>query len=382
MPDFASSPEFDLLRVCCSDLLTGLHTNRVSEALSRPLDWDRVLQLAEHHGVVPHVFVRLSAAQDSVPAHALDRLRQRYQANARQTLWLTRELFRILEQLQARGIPALPYKGPVLAELLYGNVAQRQFGDLDIFIRPADVPCAKAAALELAYEHDLTLTPRQEKAYLHSGYEYTFDSPHGRNLLEIQWQVLPRFYAVNFDMDGLFQRSQTLAMSGRELQTLGMEDLALVLCAHAAKHAWIQLSWLCDLAQLARSQPVRWEVVQKQAADLGIERIVNASLQLTRRLFGTDIPAPMQAQVEESESLAHQIMPILSGGTEINPESIPYFKLMMDSRERRWDRLRFLWRLAVTPGVGEWSAIRLPAPLFPLYRGVRAVRLVGRLFSR
>ena len=381
-PGHTFSPEFDLLLACCSDSRYGPHTDRLLELLSQPIDWDRILQLAEHHGVVPHVYVRLSDAQDSVPAPALDRLRQRYEANARQALWLTRELFRILEHLGARGISALPYKGPVLAGLLYGDVVQRQFGDLDLFIHAADVPRAKAAVLELGYQHGLGLTARQKRAYLQSGYEYTFDSSYGRNLLEMQWQVLPRFYAVDFDINGLFQRAQALAVSGRTLQTLGREDLVLVLCVHAAKHAWIQLSWLCDLARLAESQPIRWENLQREAKRLGIERVVSVSFQLAHRLLGAEIPPPLQAEADQTKSLANQILPILSGGTEINPESIPYFKLMMDARERGRDRFRFLWRLAVTPGIGEWSAVRLPAALFPLYRGVRAVRLAGRLFSR
>jgi hypothetical protein len=52
---------------------------------------------------------------------------------------------------------------------------------------------------------------------------------------------------------------------------------------------------------------------------------------------------------------------------------------MMRLRERKADRLKFLQRLALTPGPNEWSAVRLPAPLFPLYRVVRLSRLAARL---
>jgi hypothetical protein len=53
----------------------------------------------------------------------------------------------------------------------------------------------------------------------------------------------------------------------------------------------------------------------------------------------------------------------------------------MRLRERRADRVRFLARLAFTPGPGEWEAVRLPGALVPLYRVVRVVRLAGR-FAR
>jgi len=60
------------------------------------------------------------------------------------------------------------------------------------------------------------------------------------------------------------------------------------------------------------------------------------------------------------------------GGTDAGP-----VERMMDLRERRRDRISFSWRLGVTPSTGEWSAIRLPGPLFPLYRAVRLFRLAA-----
>jgi len=60
-------------------------------------------------------------------------------------------------------------------------------------------------------------------------------------------------------------------------------------------------------------------------------------------------------------------------------EFLAYFRLMMRLRERPADRLRFLQRLVFTPGPSEWQAVRLPGPLFPLYRLVRLSRLVAKL---
>ncbi len=271
---FSGSPEFDLLLACCAEYSNRQRAERTGEILGREFDWERLIQLAEHHGVIPQVYRYLSAAAEVVPSGAFEAIRQRYEANARQTLWLTRELLRILEHLESHGIAALPFKGPVLAEILYGNVALRQFSDLDVLIRAGDIPKIKAALVELGYEPGIELTQREERAYLASGYEYTFDSAHGRNLLEMQWQILPRFYSVEFDVDGFFDRTVLVSVGGRSIRTLSMEDLILVLCVHAAKHAWVQLSWLCDIAELAGSQQCDWDAVQKHARRLGIERIV------------------------------------------------------------------------------------------------------------
>jgi hypothetical protein len=375
---FVSSAEFELLLACCAHASSN---ERIREILEGPLDWKRLLQLAGHHAVIPQLYQALLAS-NVVPQETLPLLQQRYEANVRQTLWLTRELVRILSHLQRNSIETLPYKGPVLAEILYGNVALRQFSDLDLLIHEADLAKAKAALLELGYKPALQLTPRQNRAYLDSGYEYAFDSSLGRNLLEMQWRILPRFYSINFDVDAFFSRSMVLSLGGHSLRTLCREDLMVVLCVHAAKHAWVQLSWLCDIAELSQSGD--WVVVQDHAQRLGIERIVAVTFVLASRLLGTPLPQPVQEGIRNdraAEGLADKILPIVAQRTEYDTESMAYFRLMMDVRERWRDRLRFLWRLAFTPTVGEWKAIRLPGPLFPLYRVVRLMRLAGRLIS-
>src|SRR4029077_16148872 len=93
---FADSPEFDLLIACCADSSSQQHPCRIRTILSRPLDWERILDLVDHHRVVPQVYEALSSFPHLVPALQLDALRLRYQNNARKTLWFTAELLRIL----------------------------------------------------------------------------------------------------------------------------------------------------------------------------------------------------------------------------------------------------------------------------------------------
>jgi hypothetical protein len=196
----------------------------------------------------------------------------------------------------------------------------------------------------------------------------------------MQWQILPRFYSIDFDVDGLFDRAVALSFGGHSLRTLCAEDLMLVLCVHAAKHGWVQLSWLCDIAELASS--IDWIVVQKRAQRLGVERILAVTFVLADRFLGIPLPQPMRERIRNDrgvEELAERIQPNLAQGTEYDTESIAYFRLMANVRERWQDRFRFWWRLAITPSVGEWRAIRLPDLLFPLYRVVRLARLARRM---
>src|SRR5208282_2899895 len=81
-------------------------------------------------------------------------------------LRLTAELFRLLDLLERHAIPALPFKGPVLASALYGDLAMRESCDLDVLVRSSDLAGAKRAMLASGYTTDLPSDTAQEAAYL------------------------------------------------------------------------------------------------------------------------------------------------------------------------------------------------------------------------
>jgi len=252
----AFSVEFALLLACCSAGAPGFSGADWGGLIARVIDWPLLIRLAEHHGVTPLVYQGLRNATDSVPPAVLDELCKRYQHIARKNLQFTAELFRVLECLEAQAIPAIPLKGPVLAETVYGELAMRDFSDLDVLVQPQDVLKAKAALAALGYAVNTHLSEVEERAYLATGYEYTFDGPAGRNLLEIQWDILPRFYALDFECGEFFGRAQTVTVCGRAVRALSPEDLLLTLCVHAAKHAWVRLYWLRDIAATLQSQAI------------------------------------------------------------------------------------------------------------------------------
>jgi len=347
-------------------------------------EWEAVLRLADHHGTSALLYQNFLRLRDLAPPAVLAALRQSYEKNVHKSLFLARELIRILDCLDAIAAEVIPYKGIVLSEVYYGDMALRQSGDLDLFVRGQDVPRIKNAVRELGYTVRVAIPDNAERDYIASGYECTFDSPAGKNLLELQWALQPRFYAVDFDMGGLFERAVNLEVAGRRVKTPSPEDLLLVLSVHAAKHVWGRLIWLCDIVQILELGNLNWELVQARARKFGIERILHVTLLLANRLLGEPIPSPVEKAILEdraARAFADEIAVDVGRGVTYGEQQVSYFRLMMRLRERKADRLRFLTRLTFTPGPGEWEAVRLPKPLFPLYRLVRLARLVSR-FAR
>lgn len=356
--------------------------DRAGALLREPLLWAFVLEAAERHGVVPLLYQALSRIGDDVPSDKMRWLKERHQVNLHKSLILARELIRILDRLDSLGIAVLPYKGLTLAEAMYGDMALRPAGDIDLLVRPQDFRRIKEAVADLGYTPHVQLSELEERAYLVTGYECAFDSAAGRNLLELQWAIQPRFYAVDVEMESLFQRAVTVVVAGRPMKTLSPEDQVLILSVHAAKHVWGRLIWLCDIAQILQRPDLNWGWVQQQANTLGIARILRVTLLLVSRLLGAPIPGALDTRLPGDRValvVADHVRTQIVDGTSCDVESLAYFRLMMGLRERPRDRIRFVQRLVFTPGPNEWKAVQLPAPLFPLYRLVRLSRLAARL---
>lgn len=372
--------EWRLLLAACSERSpkeSPEKLERIRALLRAPIRWDSLFDLGERHGVLPLLYRALAEFEREVSSEALLQLKQRYQTNLHKAMLLSRELIRIVDHLAASGVEVLPYKGLALAEAVYGDIALRQTGDIDLLIRARDLARAREAVRELGYTPHAELSAAEERAYLKSGYECAFDGAAGRNLLEVQWAILPRFYAVEFDVDEIFARAVSLPVAGRAMKTPGDEDLFLILAVHAAKHVWGRLIWLCDLARIMARPGLDWSWIASQARELGIVRIVRVTMLLASQMLGAEIPAEMLGD-RSVESFVAEIRGAIPGG-EFDVESVEYFRLMMRLRERLRDRVLFAGRLTFTPGPGEWAVVKLPGVLFPLYRVVRGWRLVGRV---
>jgi hypothetical protein len=386
MPGFSSplETEWTLLLAACSALPAEIKKKQIGGLLSPRIEWDALQRVADHHGVLPLLTQGLLHIEQSIPAETLTSLKKSYQANLHKTLFLSREFTRIAECLSQVGIEFLPYKGLALAEGVYGDIALRQGGDIDLLIHVADLKRVREAVAQLGYIPHHKLSCNEEEFYLRSGYEYPFDGPAGKNLLEVQWAIQPRFYAVDLEMEQLFRRAVKTTVVGVEVKTLCVEDLFVVLALHAAKHVWGKLIWLCDLARIAGMPSLDWKHIGDQARELGIVRILWVTLLLAQKLLNAPLPARAQEHLPEdfaAAALADQIEGYIVSERVFDVESHAYFHLMLRLRERRLDRMRFISRLALTPGPSEWAVAQLPKALFPLYRVVRITRLGARLVS-
>ena len=352
-------------------------------------NWNEFLRLAEHHGVLALVARNLTQYARDLQPEILQSLEAAYAENVRRSLWFAAELMRIMRHFAEKQLRALPYKGPVLAQSAYGDLGLRSFSDLDLLISPGDFVQAKQALAEIGYRPAQEFSPAVERLWLRTGYERSFDGAAGKNLVELQWNLLPYFFAVDlrsadFRFEDLLARAgrTTLGATEVDVPCLSHEDSLLALCLHAAKHLWMRLIWVADIAESLRRPGIDFAFVASRARALGITRIVGVSFWLAEHLLAAAIPSSARALLahdSEVPLLGEEYAARLARTAAYDFESTDYFRRIFRLRERSSDRWRYLWRLVSTPGPGEVAAIALPETMFPLYRAVRIGRLLRKL---
>src|SRR5712692_636112 len=137
----------DVLLLCCSRThLDSGKAEQLRALLNENLNWLYLVEAALQHGMAPLVHWQLNAVQpEAGPAAWREFLQILFARDARRNLSLTAHLLRLLEVFERNGILAVPYKGPTLAVLAYGNLALRNFMDLDLLVATREV--AKAYEL-------------------------------------------------------------------------------------------------------------------------------------------------------------------------------------------------------------------------------------------
>ena len=373
---------FEFLCALAGAELAPERIERIANWNLSALDWSEFLRLAEHHGVLPLVARNLIEHGRGLPPEIERSLKSAYDVNLRRSMLFTAELARIMQYFERRQLRAVPYKGTVLAQSLYRDLGLRSFSDLDFLISVRDFERAKQALAELGYRPSVDLTPTIEQLWLRTRYERSFDGAAGKNLVELQWALVPDFYGVDMRVEDLLVRAGRTVVGGCEMPCLSSEDSLLVLCLHAAKHLWTRLMWVSDIAETLRTQTINYSLAFSQARAVGIARILGVSFWLVKNVLRVELPKPAEEMIGADPrvpTLSKEFAGRLARDAVYDLESTEYFRLILKLRERRGDRLRYLWRLVWTPGVGDVAAVRLPEALFPCYRIVRIGRLMRKL---
>lgn len=293
--------EFCLLLACARTAADPKTDAYIRAGLEAGIDWTAFVAKALEHNLVALVHRTLvRVAPDLIPddiagAFAVhgDRERQRNRA-------LLAELARVLGELDRRGIPAIPFKGPVVALQAYGDIDLRTFRDLDVLIRESDADTAIDTLRGLGYAADADgLRPAQRAALLRIQGQELLVHRESRVAIEPHWRLTPNKMAVAIDYEGFWSRARRADIGGHAMLVLAPEDQLVTLLVHGGKELWWRLNWLGDVAAFAQARPdLDWDVVVARAAAQGCRRMALLGLSLAAEFLAAPVPVRIVDQAQ------------------------------------------------------------------------------------
>jgi len=382
----ADRPEHALL-VGCARSVVAAHQAATEWPRGESLDWAYLIAQADRHGVLPLLAgVIASWEASSLPQEPLDELRRRMLALAAHNLSLSVSLRQLVDLLESHAIPVVPFKGPALAVAAFGDVAHRQFDDLDVLVPRKDLQ--RAIDLLQGAGHRL-LNPRlgqQLGAMLRHDKHVLFEHRPSGTLIEVHWALAPRHFGLPLNERLIWESAHRVTVAGRPMRAVPPDVLLLMLCIHGARHEWRRLSWIVDVAALGHRCPdLPWTRLRVEARRIGAERLVHLGLGLAHRVLHMPLPDDVRCAISADRvcgDLQDGILRDLFVSPPRPSDSFSRAAFHWRSRERPADRCRCMLGWLLEPNTNDLNVIELPATLSWLYYGVRPFRLAASHFRR
>lgn len=355
----------------------------VQALLARGIDQERLLDLAEKHGVRPAVLQCLAALSwRGVSGAARESLESFQHQHLLRALAMAGELRQVARMFGDAGIAFAAFKGPTLALSLYGGLAAREYGDIDIVVPGDRVADAERLLAALDYR-----PPGADEAYRRAflGYQrqYALVREDSHTGIDLHWDFSGIHVPFPLTADEIWDDLQSLVLGDTAIPTLHGANLALLLAGHGTKERWGLLKWVSDFARLVESRrSLDWAAIHARARAHGCGDAVLLGCIIARELLGVPVPQVLESRLA-GRARARDLGDLLvrrlrKGPWQANdPENFTDFDLC----ERRLDRLRATLKIVFTPTGSDHAALPLPRGLWPAYYVTRPFRLAARLLA-
>lgn len=381
-----TTPVHSLLLLCARARLDDAAMASVRTIVQRGLPWPQLFAVAAEHAVAPLVCRRLmDLTGDALPPLWRDRFSDAFARNTHRNLFLTSEMFRVLAVLGARGVRATPFKGPVLAAQAYGDIALRQFADLDFIVPQSEIAEAHRALTELRYGCELD--EDETRASFVSGQipvQYAYHDAVSNTHIDLHSEATLRFVPRQLDLEDFLARRETVALAGGQVRGFSREDALVLLSVHGSKHMWNQLGWIADVAALIQSPAgLNWESALERARECGAERMVLLGCALARDLLNAPLPELIAAHIDRDRvagELSRELSAQFFAPMRLQPGVLHRFRFAVRVCGGVGDAVRYVVRLATKPtnaDRGESPFARRFESLYTVLRPLRLARVYG-----
>jgi hypothetical protein len=329
-----AAAEYRFLFACCRAAFAGTTLHYPDEI--RP---EVFLKIVQHHKLVPHLYPVLKSHCENMPDAVLNQFQQLVKYHNLHILKLSGELVQLSKLFAANDIQWLSIKGPALSVQLYGDIAMRQSGDLDILVRKGDLTDAVSILSQAGYEMiipAMNMSNKQGDKYLkrykHFLLHFLFRHKEKKLLVELHWALSHDWLTPDDITSLLWEQLETITMGNGKIPVPNVTNHLIFLYEHGSRHSWYRLAWLWDITDAIKTGMNKNIDTTKFSQELN-DCFLAADI-LCRDLFGIGMQQSVTGKVKQ---LIH-----LSKIAIMKPEKTKSFSMTV---------LRFKYMLCLHSGV-------------------------------
>jgi hypothetical protein len=264
-------------------------------------DPDRLLQLFQRHRLLPLSL----AVREQLPEEQQEQWKKLLQQKTLRSLKISSETARLIQLLKQEGVMAIPLKGSVLAQMLYGDVGLRHCNDIDLLIDRADMERTARVLTDCGYNqsHPRSLTPRQERIYTRYKKDVGFYNREQQLFIELHYGIYVHKLLRRADEPAIRDATETVELHNEEIVVFERATTFIYLVYHGCLHQFFRLFWLRDVAEALQKWELDHAAILEKMRTLGLERMAGIALLLAERWFAVQIPEPYRKVISEDSAV-------------------------------------------------------------------------------
>lgn len=351
------SPELRLVLASAATVPSEAAKAFWADLASGGLNWDEVLELAAAHRVRPALLKNLGAL---LPPSYLARMEQACEAISAHNRFLASELCSVMQMLEACGVQAIAFKGPVFAQQVCGDITLAEFADLDLLV-PRELAWLAVETLEgQGYHCEYAAGNWRRPVLLDLECEVTLAHPAG-HAVDLHWDFTAPYYRP-FPIT-LPVETVEVHVLGSPLRTLTYEDAALFAIGHLSRHGfWIAKETAQIASILGSFQTLDWDRMLERSSRQGCRRMALFAVAAAAEFHQAQIPETLAKTLSRERHWLNGALArskrSFDGAASHPPSALPRLAMRLSHLDSIGQRAGHMARFLFTPRPAVWS--RLP----------------------
>lgn len=338
-------------------------------------NWSEFISLSYMHGVFPLVYNCLKKYDCLIPKEFFTSMKSRYLDIVKSNMFMTNELLNILEILKENNIKAIPFKGPILSQMAYGDVVSRQYIDLDIFIFSKDIKKIKNIFLNYNYIDLLNLNEFELNFRKKNSHELTFYNKEKKITLELHWNLVDNDSPTKLLGLNINNNPYKLIINQKCIDTISIEKQLIYLCVHGSSHLYERFEWLVDIDKLIRNNKCDWdEFLHLILLCSEVKESIYFSLYSTHKLLNT--PLPNKMIISKYDRLYKKT--IFNNNINI----ISHIFIRSKFFDSYKNKIYYIYKMFFKPTLNEIKIIKLNGFFYPVYFFIRFYLVIKKYLRK